>query len=68
MLGKTFHLEDNPGLQPDREEAFGKASGKGVELAISKTGLLRRLFPVDCPHTLAEILNDRFYPGEDGDR
>jgi hypothetical protein len=61
-------LEDNPGLQPYLEEALGKAYRKGVELAISETGLPRRLFPADCPYTLAEILNDRFYPGEDGDQ
>jgi Domain of unknown function DUF29 len=60
-------LEDNPGLQPYLEEALGKAYRKGVELAISETGLPPRLFPVEL-HTLAEILNDRFYPGEDSDR
>jgi hypothetical protein len=61
-------LEENPGLQPYLEKAFGKAYRKGVELAISETGLPRRQFPEDCPYTLAEILNDRFYPGADSDR
>ncbi|MBD1860975.1 MULTISPECIES: DUF29 domain-containing protein [Trichocoleus] len=57
-------LEDNPSLKPYLEEALQKAYLKGVELAVSETDLPSRPFPPECPYGLAEILGDRFYPGE----
>lgn len=57
-------LEDNPSLKPDLEAALCKAYLKGVELALGETDLPRRIFPTQCPYSLAEILENRFYPGE----
>nr|WP_199290378.1 DUF29 domain-containing protein [Leptolyngbya sp. FACHB-36] len=57
-------LEDNPSLKPYLEEALRKAYVRGVELAIAETNLPSRTFPPDCAYRLAEVLDDRFYPGE----
>jgi hypothetical protein len=32
-----------------------------------ETGLLRRIFPVDCPYSLKQTLGISFYPNEDND-
>lgn len=57
-------LEDNPSLKPYLEEALQKAYIKGVELAVKETELSRRTFPIECPYSLSQILEDSFYPGE----
>lgn len=57
-------LEDNPSLKPYVETAFRKAYLKGVELAVGETNLPNCTFPTECPYSLAELLDDRFYPGE----
>lgn len=57
-------LEDNPSLKPYLEEALRKAYVRGVELAIAETNLPSCTFPQDCAYRLAEVLDDRFYPGE----
>lgn len=57
-------LEDNPSLKPYLEEALCKAYLKGVELAVGETDLPKRTFPVECPYSLVEIVDDDFYPGE----
>jgi hypothetical protein len=57
-------LEDNPSLKPDLVEVLSKAYRRGVELAVRETNLPHRTFPAECPYRLAEILDDRFYPGE----
>lgn len=57
-------LEDNPSLKPYLAEVLRKAYLRGVELAVRETNLPHRTFPMECPYGLAEILDDRFYPGE----
>jgi Domain of unknown function DUF29 len=57
-------LEDNPSLKSYFEEALQKSYESGRDLAVKETNLAIKTFPVNCPYTLAEILSDRFYPGE----
>ena len=57
-------LEVNPSLKSYLSEALQKAYIKGVELAVKETELSRRTFPVECPYSLSQILEDSFYPGE----
>jgi hypothetical protein len=57
-------LEDSPSLKPYLEEALRKAYLKGIELASRETDLPSRTFPSACPYSLAEVLDDHFYPGE----
>ncbi|MBD2629341.1 DUF29 domain-containing protein [Trichormus variabilis] len=56
-------LEENPSSKSYLEEVVGKAYLKGVELAVRETDLPGRTFTADCPYSLTEILDDRFYPG-----
>ncbi|OLP17151.1 hypothetical protein BST81_17525 [Leptolyngbya sp. 'hensonii'] len=63
-LDITELLEDNPSLTPYVAAAVRKAYLKGVELAVGETNLPHRTFPTECPYSLAEILDSRFYPGE----
>jgi hypothetical protein len=42
----------------------GKTYLKGVELAVREIDLPSRTFPSNCPYSLTEILDDRFYPVE----
>lgn len=60
-------LEENPSLKPDLEAALNKAYLKGIELAVRETDLSRQTFPPECPYSLAEILDEHFYPGEPGE-
>mgnify|MGYP002654806481 FL=1 len=57
-------IDDNPSLKPYLEEALTQAYIKGLLLAVSETNLPDRTFPKNCPYSLAEILSDRFYPGQ----
>jgi hypothetical protein len=57
-------LEENPSLKPYLEEALQKAYAKGVILAVKETELPSSTFPVECPYSLTEILDNSFYPGE----
>ncbi len=57
-------MEENPSLKSYLEEVVGKTYLKGVELAVREIDLPSYTFPSDCPYSLTEILDDRFYPGE----
>jgi Domain of unknown function DUF29 len=63
-LDITELLEDNPSLSPHLREALRKAYLKGRELAAGETNLPNYTFPAECPYSLAQILDSRFYPGE----
>ena len=60
----TKLIEENPSLKPDLEAALQQAYLKAINLAIQETNLPNRTFPPNCPYSLEEILDDRFYPGE----
>ena len=57
-------LRDNPSLKAYLEEAIQEAYENGRDLAVQETDLPFKTFPQECPYTLEEILDDRFYPGE----
>ncbi len=57
-------LKDSPSLKPYLDEARQEAHENGRDLAMGETNLSEKVFPVDCPYSLTEILADRFYPGE----
>lgn len=56
LLGKLPSLKTS--LELTKEEAYPAAR----RLAVKETGLLAEIFPVDCPYTVGEILDDDFYP------
>lgn len=49
-------LEENPGLKPRLDEAFGKAYRVARLEAVRETGLRTSVFPQDCPYTRDEML------------
>jgi len=57
-------LKDNPSLKPYFEDALRTAYLRGVELAVGETDLPGSTFTTDCPYSLTELLDSRFYPGE----
>ncbi|HEY9726733.1 MAG TPA: DUF29 domain-containing protein [Chroococcales cyanobacterium] len=60
-------LKDNPSLKPYLEDALIEAYENGRDLAMGETDLPEETFPVECPYSLAGILDNSFYPGEASD-
>ncbi len=60
-------LNDNPSLKSYLEEAIDRAYLRGLAIAVEEVALYNQLFPIDCEYTLAEMLNNDFYPGERSD-
>jgi hypothetical protein len=57
-------LKDNPSLKSYLEDVVSEAYENGRDLAMGETDLPERTFPVECPYSLTEILDNNFYPGE----
>ncbi|PSB07653.1 DUF29 domain-containing protein [filamentous cyanobacterium CCP1] len=57
-------LKENPSLKSYLDDALKAGYENGRDLAMAETDLPAQTFPLDCPYTLVEILDDRFYPGE----
>lgn len=55
-------LRKNPGLKSRRSELFEDAYHDARKQASSETGLPRDTFPVDCPFTMGEALDEDFLP------
>lgn len=60
-------LEESPSLKTYLENVFKDVYFRAVKKAEIETGLNRNTFPVDCPYTLAEILDVDFMPVETND-
>ncbi len=56
------HLLDNPGLKPRREELFAKAYTEALGQAANETGLGLEAFPDTNPFTLAQAMDENFWP------
>lgn len=57
-------LKDNPSLKSYQNEAILEAYENGKDLAMGETNLPIETFPKNCLYSLAEILDNQFYPGE----
>lgn len=55
-------LENNPSLKSHLTEAMTKAYPKAVALAVDKTGLPKKTFPLVCSYSLEQLLEKTFYP------
>jgi hypothetical protein len=55
-------LEENPGLKPHLPEVFLKAYPKSVDRAIADTNLPESRFPVVCPWSLEQVMDEGFWP------
>jgi len=55
-------LDDNPSLRPMLVEQITKAYRLGRLLAVKETNLEESQFPVNCPYSLSQVTDPRFYP------
>lgn len=55
-------LADNPGLRPRCEDLFAKAYGKACRIAEEETGLPPETFAKTNPFTLAQAMDESFWP------
>jgi hypothetical protein len=55
-------LEESPSLRPTLTELIPKAYGRAASLAALATGHSRSEFPVECPFTLEQLLDDEYLP------
>lgn len=60
-------LKENPSLQPYLEQALTIAYANARDLAMGETNLPEQTFPADFPYSLANILDETFFPGEPSD-
>ncbi len=56
------HLDGNPGLKPQRDELLGSAYGTARIDASTETDLPQETFPETNPFTLAEAMDEEFWP------
>jgi len=61
-----FLLDKVPSLKTSLELAREDAYPAARSLAIKETGLSPESFPMSCPYTVNELLEDDFYPTHDG--
>ena len=57
-------LEESPSLRHDLAEKLGTAYEKAKLSAEIETGIEARHFPVACPFTLGQLLDNDFFPEE----
>jgi hypothetical protein len=55
-------LDENPGLKSQLDEIVKKAYRLAVIQASRETKISKAVFPECCPWTLAQFIEDRFYP------
>ena len=55
-------LQDSPSLKPYLEEVLAECYRRGRKAASNETELPLDTFPVDCPYTIAQILDAEFLP------
>ncbi|AUB81585.1 DUF29 domain-containing protein [Candidatus Thiodictyon syntrophicum] len=56
-------LSKSPGLQASLPATLAEAYDDAARLASKETQLPRATFPATCPYSIAQILDDGFYPG-----
>jgi hypothetical protein len=55
-------IEDNPSLKPYLSQSFGHAWRRALLEAQKETGLEASSFPVECPWSGDEVLDNGFWP------
>ena len=60
------HLDDNPSLKSLLAEAMTRAYRKAIRDAGLETGLSDSTFPTTCPWTFEQIMDEAFWPAEQG--
>lgn len=58
-------LRKSPSLTSKLDEVIAEAYQDAVGIAAKETGFSPDTFPVQCPYSLEQILDDEFYPGSE---
>jgi hypothetical protein len=58
----TEHLNESPSLKSRLAEAMARAYRLAVTEVIMETGLTKQTFPVACPWSYDEIMDENFWP------
>ena len=58
----AYSLENMPSLKSKMSEAVTKIYPKAVAFAVDETGLSESAFPTECPYTVEQLLDKKFYP------
>ena len=56
------HLNDNPSLKSQLDEAVRSAYRRAVNEAVAETGLARTTFPTECPYGYDQAMRPDFWP------
>ncbi|HBL09971.1 MAG TPA: DUF29 domain-containing protein [Cyanobacteria bacterium UBA11162] len=56
-------LDDSPSLKSYSEEVLADCYRRGRKAASNETELSLDTFPVECPYTIIQVLDDEFVPG-----
>ena len=57
-------LDDNPSLATRIAEFIVRSYQNATRAALDETGFLKSPFPVSCPYSMEEIMDECFWPGE----
>lgn len=60
-------LSESPSLQPYLPEALENAYQSALNLAVCETSLSYKVFPQQCPYSSDQVLDSRFFPGQQSD-
>ena len=55
-------LADSPSLKSEIEKQIAHAYEKALILAEKETGLAKKIFESECPFTLKQVLNQKYFP------
>lgn len=55
-------LDDNPSLRPLLDDQLNRAYRLGRLLAVRETNLEESNFPPECPYSVAQVLDELYYP------
>ena len=56
-------LQDSPSLRSVFPEIWESAYQKAIARTVAETGLAVKIFPIECPYCLEDVLADGFLPG-----
>ena len=60
-------LKESPSLKSYLPEALEDAYESALNLAVSETSLSYKVFPQECPYSLDQVLDSRFFSGQQSD-
>jgi hypothetical protein len=55
-------LKNSPSLKPYFQKILSDCYQKAIRAAVNETNLPRKIFPMECPFTQEQILNENYFP------